>query len=379
LKDGNGLEISTNSPEAIEVINKFGKDLLSMSKGVSDIIGKADNYPENTLIQSYCACVFLYGQTRETDAEAKKYLERANSTLKHANPREKLFLSAAKSWSEGKIEEGTQKLEQLVNEWPRDLTSAKVLEFFYYMRGQQYSGPRFLKTMETIYEDNKDSGYFLSSLSFATELCGDYNKAGALAQRAVEIEEINPWAHHTISHVLLKKGDIEGGIKILEDYEHIWNESGQAINCHNNWHLALMYLENLEHENALSFLNDQILREKPYLVIQHLDSISLLWRIEMAGYEIPVSMWKSISDIAIQNSSDCYVPYNSAHYIYALARAARNEELANSLFKIEESASKKTGHERDVWEKTGLPLLQACKSYAIRELLTIRSDFRTCY
>ncbi len=50
MKDGNGLEISTNSPEAIEVINKFGKDLLSMNKGVSDIIGKAENYSQSAQI-----------------------------------------------------------------------------------------------------------------------------------------------------------------------------------------------------------------------------------------------------------------------------------------------------------------------------------------
>lgn len=364
MKDEQGLEVSTNSGDSIEIINQFGKDLLSMGKGVSNILAKVENFPECTMIQSYCACVFLYGQTKETDKQAEEYLKRARLTAESANERERLFLSSLEGWREGQIEEGTQKLEQLIKEWPRDLVSAKVLEFFYYMRGQQYSGSRFLRAMEGIREHNKNSGYFLSSYSFATELCGYYEKAGALAERAVEIEEINPWAHHTLSHVLLKKGDIEGGIKILEDYENIWNESGQAINSHNNWHLALMYLENLEYEKALSFLDNQILREKPYINIQHFDAISLLWRLEMGGYEVPITIWKSISDIVIENSSDCYIPFNSAHYIYALTRAGKNEDLSKSLSTIEESISNKTGHERQVWESTGLPLLQACSSFA---------------
>ena len=364
MKDENGLEVSTSAVNGIEAINKFRKDLLSMGSGVADIIVQAENYPESTLIQSYAACLFLYGQTKETDKQAEEYLERAKIAAKSTNDREKLLLSALESWYGGKIEEGKLKLENLIKEWPRDLVSAKVLEFLYYLSGQQYSGPRFLRAMEGISEHNRDSGYFLSSYSFATELCGDYEKAEALADKAVEIEEINPWAHHTLSHVLLKKGDIEGGIKILEGYEHIWNQSGQAINSHNNWHLALMYLENLEYEKALSFLQDQILREKPYINIQHFDAISLLWRIEMGGYEISTEQWKSISDMIADNAGDCYIPFNSAHYIYALARAEKSYDLHQSVSKIEEAVSYKTGHERDVWEKVGLPLLKACESFA---------------
>jgi len=130
LTDEQGLEVSTNSADVVSVVDKFGKDLLSMGKGVTDILDQVDKHPECTLIQSYAACVFLYGQTKETDAQAKKYLSRAKSTLKYANQREKLFLSSIEDWSQGRIEEGAQKLEHLIKEWPEDMISAKVLEFF---------------------------------------------------------------------------------------------------------------------------------------------------------------------------------------------------------------------------------------------------------
>ena len=126
----------------------------------------------------------------------------------------------------------------------------------------------------------------MSSYSFALELCGKYEEALTAAEKAVEINEINPWAHHTISHVYLKKGEIDKGSKILEDYKHVWEKSGQAIKSHNNWHLALMYLENLDLYKAFSFTNDPILKETPHLVIQQLDAISLLWRLEMGGFEV---------------------------------------------------------------------------------------------
>jgi tetratricopeptide (TPR) repeat protein len=364
LKDENGLEISTEDSEVISILGDFREELLKMGRGVPDILAHADTHPDNTLIQAYCASVYLYGQNSQTDTEARKYLDLAMSTLPHANAREKLFISSLDSWYNGRLDEAAEKLERLIAEWPADLASAKVLEFMYYSLGQQYSGHRFLRAMEGIFETNKNSGYFLSSYSFALELCGQYDKAQASAERAIEIDEINPWAHHTLSHIYLKKGEITAGTAILEDYDHVWDNSGQAINSHNYWHLALMHLENLDRDRAFSFLGSHLLKQSPYLVVQQLDAISLLWRLEMAGYEVPYNEWKNIADLTEENSKECYIPFMSAHYIYAQARAAKYDELAESLSYIRVSAADKTGHEARVWERIGIPLLGACKELA---------------
>jgi len=365
MKDHHGLNISTDSPDILNLVEKFKTDLLSMGKGVVDILPLADNYPESLLIQTYSVCVYLYGQTKESDLKAHKYLIRAKDSIAEANDREKLFFSAVESWSEGKLQETANKLEQLLRQWPRDLVAAKVLEFIYYMLGQQHSGKRFLNTMESIYEDNKNSGYYFSSYSFALELCGNYEKARTAAERAVELVEINPWAHHTLSHVFIKSGNLDYGTKILEDYQYVWDHSGQAINSHNYWHLALMHLENHEVEKAYTFLDNHILGDKPYLVIQKLDAISLLWRLEMAGFNISEHIWKSIADEIKENAKDCYIAYISAHYIYALARAGMEHELAEALRSVKSNVEGIDGPEKEVWEKVGLPLIDATASYAL--------------
>jgi tetratricopeptide (TPR) repeat protein len=364
MKDENGLDVTTDDTDVISILGNFRSELLKMGKGVTDILDRAEAYPDNALIQACCASVYLYGQNSETDIEAEKFLERTKETLAYANEREKLFVSALDSWYLGRLDEAAKKLEGLISEWPADLVSAKVLEFIYYSLGQQYSGPRFLKAMEGIYETNKNSGYFLSSYSFAQELCGSYDKALASAERAIEIDEINPWAHHTLSHVYIKKGEIAAGTKILEDYEHIWQQSGQAINSHNYWHLALMYLEELERDKAFSVLGTHILKDSPYLVIQQLDAISLLWRLEMAGYEVPYKEWKNLADITARNVKECYIPFMSAHYVYAQARAGNYEELTGAFSYIRASTSLKSGQEARVWNETGIPLLSACKELA---------------
>lgn len=140
---------------------------------------------------------------------------------------------------------------------------------------------------------------------------------------------MNPWAHHTLSHIYIKKGEITAGTKILEDYEHIWRESGQAINSHNYWHLALMYLEQLDRDKAFSVRRSHILKDSPYLVIQQLDAIALLWRLEMTGFEVPHKEWKNAADITARNVKECYIPFMSAHYIYAQGRNVRRALRVN--------------------------------------------------
>lgn len=359
MKDSSGLEYSTDSPEVINTIENFRQDLLSMAPGVIDILEFADTYETSLTIQSYCAALWLYGQTEQADEQASYYLKRARKIREAANEREALLFSSLEDWGNGKPNDATLKLEKLISRWPRDLVSMKFLEFIYYLLGQEYSGPRFLKALSGIYEVNKNSGYFLSSYSFALELCGQYDKALKAAEKAVEINEINPWAHHTISHVYLKKGKIDKGTKILEDYEYIWEKSGQAIKSHNNWHLALMYLENLDLKKAFSFTSETILKETPHLVIQQLDAISLLWRLEMGGFEVPFDLWKSIGNEIYENSRTNYIGFNSAHYIYALGRAGMEPELEESL-KLSVNFSKNLKRsEKKVWEEVSVPLIRA--------------------
>jgi len=364
LKDSYGLELSTNSEEVVNISEQFRNELLSMAPGVTDILNHADAYEDSLIIQSYCAALWLYGQTGAADIEAGKYLDRARINLKTANDREKLLFSALESWGNRNLNDSALKLEKLISEWPKDLVSLKFLEFIYYLLGQEFSGPRFLSSLQKIYEPNKSSGYFLSSFSFALELCGKYDEALTTANRAVEINELNPWAHHTISHVYLKKGEIDNGTKILEDYEYIWEKSGQAINSHNNWHLALMYLENLDHNKAFAFIDEKILKDTPHLVIQQLDAISLLWRLEMGGFEVPYGIWVQIGKEIFENSKQSYIGFNSAHYIYALARAGMQDELKRSM-ELNKGFSKKiSGSEQQVWDKIAIPLFEASAAFA---------------
>ena len=364
MRDSLGLEVSTDDAAAVAALDRFRTDLASLGPGAGDIIATAAAHPGQTLVQCCAASLGLYGQNAAADRDAEGYLAVARAASAHANARERAYLAALEDWAARRYEDATAKLEAIIAEWPRDLVAAKTLEFLYFVRGQHYSAPRFLKAMQGIARANEGSGYFLSVLSFALELAGRYDEALATAERAVTLEPNNPWAHHTMAHVFLKTGAIEKGTVVLESQQPIWRASGPVVHSHNFWHLALMYLENLEPEAAYGFLHRPILANMPHMTVQMVDAISLLWRLEMAGFAVPGADWEFLAAMVADDATQCYTAFNSAHFVYALARAGREGALAEALGCLKAAVATMRGPEQAVWQEVGLPLVDGCVAAA---------------
>jgi tetratricopeptide (TPR) repeat protein len=364
MRDAQELEISTDEVAVVAAIDRFAVDLASLGPGVGDIVAAAMAHPDQIYLQSCAASLCLYGQCTATDRDADMFLARARAASAGANPRERAFLAALEDWRRLRYEDATAKLEALVAEWPRDLIAIKVLEFMYFARGQHYSGPRFLETMQGVERANADSGYFLSVLSFALELSGRYDDALKAAERAVALEANNSWAHHTMAHAYLKTGAIEKGTAVLESQRDVWNAAGQAIHSHNFWHLALMYLEQRDGDKALSFLETPIMMDTPHIMIQFVDAASLLWRLEMAGFPVAPAQWAALADEVTAYAGQCYTAFNSAHLLYALARAGRDTALADALRSLDGAIAELGPDEKTVWREVGRPLLQGCVAFA---------------
>ena len=56
------------------------------------------------------------------------------------NPRERALYRALTLWHANDNLRALETLEAITVEWPRDLFSAKLAEFLYYMLGQQFMG-----------------------------------------------------------------------------------------------------------------------------------------------------------------------------------------------------------------------------------------------
>jgi len=57
------------------------------------------------------------------------------------------------------------------------------------------------------------------------------------------LEFIQPWAHHSLRPVFHTNGRFTEGIDFMELHRNDWNTCNAFLQTHNNWHLALLYLD----------------------------------------------------------------------------------------------------------------------------------------
>ncbi|KTD44504.1 tetratricopeptide repeat protein [Legionella quateirensis] len=354
-----GLAVTTQSHEVIDCINSFHQNIVGSGLDAGLITDAAKKHPENVLIQIYAAVYYLYAQEDVANTIAKTYLQAAERYVPGANIREQLLYNATLNWSDLKHHEALSILEQVMQLYPRDTLAMKLMEWLFYCTGQAYQAEYFLRVCTMCAAENQDESHFLATHSFALELCGHYARAREMAEAAINMELITPWAHHTLAHVALLTQDLDGGIKRLNSLKDSWQTVHPLSKGHNTWHLALLYLAQ-RNENDVLKLYPSISGTLPDTVLEQIDAVSLLWRLDMAGLPQNEQL-NSIAEHLGNHPIEHYIGFNNLHFIYCLVRAGQKKQAAESLKKMEHYASSTSD---SLWAKVILPLCQGIYSFA---------------
>jgi tetratricopeptide (TPR) repeat protein len=364
MKDARGLDVTTHEPAAVAVADDFAARLLRLDRGVEAILDAAKRWPETPIIQLYAAAFWLYGQTDDARATAAAHLHACEALA--MNARERALHRALALWHGNDNLHAVAALEAITGEWPGDLFTAKLAEFLYYVLGQQYMGPRFRAHMERLEPLHADDPDFLAMAAFASELCGDYADAEARAERALGNEPRNPWAQHALSHVLIRQGRVREGLARLESFLPLLATCGRPIHSHDAWHLALLHLEQLDVPAAMRVFHAHIWGITPDFVVEQLDAIALLWRIEMSGTPMDAE-WRSIADHVAPRAVETLMPFMNAHYVYALARAGRTDALEAALARVRARSSADDEEAIRVWAPVGRAVIEAAAAFGAGE------------
>src|SRR5262249_48604619 len=108
------------------------------------------------------------------------------------------------------------------------------------------------------------------------------------------------------------------------------------------WHLALLHLEELDVAAAMRVFKAHIWGITPDFVVEQLDAIALLWRIEMAAG--PTAM-------ACDRRAYCSAGGRDAHYVYALARAGRADAVEAVLARVRARSAADDEEAKRVWRR----------------------------
>jgi tetratricopeptide (TPR) repeat protein len=295
--DGRGVPVTTRTDAELASIDSFTARLLRLDRGAEAILEDARSFPDSPMVQLSAAAFCLLGQTHASDAAAHDFLDATAPLLASATERERRLHRLMTMWRGQDHLGALAEAEAITADWPRDLFTAKLAEFFYYVLGQQHEGPRFLAHMQRLAPANPGDPDLLGMLAFAQELCGNVTEAAASADKAIALEPRNPWAHHCIAHLHLRCGDTAEAVHALESFLPSWITSGRFAHCHNAWHLALAHLETLNTGRALEVFERHVWGFAPDLVFEQVDAIALLWRLELAGIDVG-TRWQGLADKA---------------------------------------------------------------------------------
>jgi tetratricopeptide (TPR) repeat protein len=360
MKDARGLGVTANDAAAVAAGDDFAARLLRLDQGVEAILDAAKRFPETPIVQLYAATFWLYGQTDDALENAAVHLRACDALT--MNARERALHRALTLWHGNDNLRAVEALETITTEWPGDLLTAKIAEFLYYVLGQQYMGPRFrahMRRLEGVHAGDPD---FLAMAAFASELCSDYATAEAVAERALGIEPRNPWAQHALSHVLIRQGRVAEGLARLESFLPLLATCGRPIHSHDAWHLALLHLEQLDVAAAMRVFRAHIWGITPDFVVEQLDAIALLWRIEMAAGPMDAE-WPSIADHIAPRAVETFMPFMNAHYVYALARAGRTDAAEAVLAGARARSAANDEEAKRVWAPVGRAVIEAAAAF----------------
>ncbi|KYC38989.1 hypothetical protein WA1_33895 [Scytonema hofmannii PCC 7110] len=99
LTDSQELEITTDSLEAVNAINGFFEQLLSVGNDSQVILKAVEADPTCAIANAHVAAFYLFSGTSDTIARATDFLNAAKAQLSSANEREQLYIAAIEAWT----------------------------------------------------------------------------------------------------------------------------------------------------------------------------------------------------------------------------------------------------------------------------------------
>jgi tetratricopeptide (TPR) repeat protein len=179
------------------------------------------------------------------------------------------------------------------------------------------------------------------------------------AEAALAINPTDAWAVHALAHALYEAADFDTGITRVPPAIH----PCRGLNWFRNhlvWHLALLHFARGDYTRAAA-ISRRAFERAPSAVAGDLhDSISLLWRMELAGHPMG-ARWEPFAAIARERARRPGLLFHFAHLAMALAAAGERDAADAQLASLRERAPK---------DRTGLtgavlvPLIEGLHAFA---------------
>ena len=335
-----GLAVTDASPADLSAIDDFIHGFIAFQPKATNVL-KAAKTSECPLVLAYAAWIMMLSETPKGPALARPFIERAEGLA--TSPREAAALDVARAWTDGDVPAVIKLCEATVAEHPRDMAMLKMGQYHLFNTGDF---PGMLRIATKSMSGAEDIAYAHGMLSFGYEESHLLDQAQAAAERALAIDPSEPWAHHTIAHVHLTRGDMAKGAAFLEGVSHHWDGLNSFMHTHNWWHLALFYISLGRQDDLLRVYDQHIWGLSIDYSQDQVGAVSLLARMEFAGVDVQ-DRWTQVAERIAARGGDTVSPFLTLQYLYALGRTQRPESEA--LLAAIEARADAAAHDQHVW------------------------------
>ena len=357
FKDKQGLKITASSRETVKRMDDFTDALLGFSLKAGGVITIADEDPDCILAQAYAAQLYASGETRALIRGAQKYQRRAEALAPSGTAREQAIVATAGHWVRTERRAGARILDQVLEENPTDILSAKWAQALHYDTGNQAG---ILRAPLRVARACDDNAYLHGMLAFGYEECHLLDQAEASVLRAMDLNRVEPWAHHAMAHINEGRNHLEKGVSFMNDVSDTWQGLSSFMLTHNWWHLCLFLVDLGRGDEALDIFDTIVWGIDRTCVQDQINAISLLYRLERTGVDVG-ARWQSVAENVAANSADQVSVFLDFQFLYVLSRANHPEGKAMEE-RMMSRAETAAPDERIAWEKTarvGAPGIRA--------------------
>ncbi len=309
--DAYGLPV-TASREALATYDRAVRALLGWQADALDLFRAATALdPGLALAHAGAAvCLFLEERFGETKAAA----DAARAAAVGQSERERSHVEALTLWTSGRADDAVTAMRAHLATYPRDVMVVQRLYYIFFWQGRF---PEMLEMSQAMLPHYPGESFLLGMHAFALEEADRCAEGVRAAEAALSLNPHDAWAVHALAHSLYESADFDSGVTRIPAAI----DPCRGLNWFRNhllWHVALLHFARGEYERAEQ-MSRSVFEQAPSSIPGDLhDSISLLWRLEMAGRK-PGERWQPFTAIARERMNRQGLHFHTAHMAMALA------------------------------------------------------------
>lgn len=294
FKDRYGLELSTTSAEAAEHYIDGVDRILAGDAGVETTLEAAIaadpgfSMPHAALARAHLNCG--RGKLARSAAEV------ASQLVSSASRREQQHVAIISNIVSGHVPRSLELTHEHLADFPRDAFALDPACGVFGSMG--FSGridreAEQLALLEPLATHYGDDWWFLTVFAFALLETGEWTRARAMVERALELRPTSSHGARTLAHALFESGSDDEALQFMTGWMQT-SDRDSLLHCQLWWHQALLLLVTGDYDQALEALKDNCLpgaTDSPSINV-FTDSVSFLWRAELAGVPRHRDIWE---------------------------------------------------------------------------------------